>query len=102
VSRDLGVECRPTPEGFECRVTVGTDAAATGHEVTVSRATLARLAPGDERPERLVEASFRFLLEREPRESILRRFDLPLISRYFPAYEADIRRRLEDGDGRSG
>jgi hypothetical protein len=98
VSDDLAVACRATADGFECVVTVGTDAAATRHQVAVSRATLARLAPADEQPERLVEASFRFLLEREPRESILQRFDLPVIARYFPGYEADVRRRLEGHD----
>ena len=41
-----------------------------------------------------VEESFAFLLEREPRESILRRFDLPVIGRYFPEYEVEVRRRL--------
>ena len=39
-------------------------------------------------------ASFAFLLEREPRESILRQFELPVIERYFPGYEAQIRRRM--------
>jgi hypothetical protein len=41
-----------------------------------------------------VEASFRFLLEREPREAILRRFELPLIGHFFAEYEAEIGRRL--------
>jgi len=34
------------------------------------------------------------LLEREPREAILRSFDLPAISRYFPEYQREIQRRL--------
>jgi hypothetical protein len=37
-----------------------------------------------------VEASFWFLLEREPKESILRRFDLAVIEQYFPDYAAAI------------
>jgi hypothetical protein len=41
-----------------------------------------------------VEASFEFMLEREPRESILREFDLPLIGRYFPEYPRVIGERL--------
>ena len=55
---------------------------------------LLRLAPPGVTVERLVEASFAFLLEREPRESILREFSLAVISRYFPEYEHEIRRRL--------
>jgi hypothetical protein len=45
-------------------------------------------------PERVLEESFRFLLEREPNTSILERFELPVIARYFPEYEREIRRRL--------
>jgi hypothetical protein len=63
------------------------------HRVRVLAADLARLAPGAIAPEPLVEASFVFLLEREPPQSILRSFDLTDIGRYFPEYEAEIRRR---------
>ncbi len=38
----------------------------------------------------LVEASFRFLLDREPKESIMSRFGLSVISRYFPEYRSKI------------
>jgi hypothetical protein len=74
---------------------VGSDAAATRHAVTVSRADLARLAPGHYDPQRLVTASFTYLLAREPREAILRSFELPIIERYFPGYEAEIRRQMQ-------
>ena len=67
----------------------------TRHEVTLSRDAYERLAERQERrPKALVEASFAFLLEREPKESILRRFDLPVIGRYFPDYERAIAKRL--------
>lgn len=42
----------------------------------------------------LVQTSFEFLLEREAKESILRTFELPVIGRYFPEYEAQIKKRL--------
>jgi len=61
----------------------------TRHEVTVTAADVARYAPGAT-PERLLEASFAFLLEREPKESILSRFALPVIERYFPEYPTTI------------
>ena len=35
-----------------------------------------------------------FLLEREPKESILRSFDLTVISRYFAEYEREMTGRL--------
>ena len=85
------VQCDRSGSGWRCRVTVGTDPEATTHEVEVADPDLARLAA---EVKRLVEASFRFLLEREPREAVLRRFDLPLIGRYFPEYAAEIGRRL--------
>ena len=80
-------------DGWECTVTVR-DGSETHHRVRVSRADLARLAPGASDPVNLVEASFAFLLEREPQESILREFDLTVIARYFPEYEREIGHRL--------
>jgi hypothetical protein len=43
-----------------------------------------RLTEGKHPPERCLEAAFRFLLDCEPKESILRRFDVTAISRYSP------------------
>ena len=80
-------------DGWDCAVTVR-DGSETRHRVRVSRADLARLAPGASDPVDLVEASFAFLLEREPKESILREFDMALIGRYFPEYERQIGHRL--------
>lgn len=67
------------------------DGSSTHHEVTVTRAVLERLAPGADDPDDLVRRSFVFLLAREPKESILRSFDVPVIGRYFPEYELEIR-----------
>lgn len=83
-----------TGTGWRCDVTVRVDASTTVHVVTVDRPTLERLAPGASDPVELVRASFGFLLERESSASILRSFDLPVIGRYFPEFEAEIRRRL--------
>ena len=94
MSQPVNVVCRLTPGGFEFEVLVWKDPSATRHTVAVSQADLERLAPGNYDPESLVRASFDFLLEREPRESILRQFELPIIERYFPGYEAEIRRQL--------
>jgi hypothetical protein len=94
VDRPLEVHCEPDGSGWSCRVTVGDDPAATRHEVGVSGATLSAMAPSAGDPEALVRASFEFLLGREARESILRTFDLPVIGRYFPGWEDEVRRRL--------
>jgi len=84
--------------GWTCSVTVrehGIDVST--HRVRVSADDLDRLAVGADDPTALVEASFAFLLEREPPGSILGAFDLTEIGRYFPSYETDIRARLRRG-----
>ena len=87
------VRCEPQDTGWRCQVTVESGGATSEHEVLVDRATLDDLAPGAT-PEALVAESFRFLLEREPRGSILRSFELPIIGRYFAEYAEQIRRRM--------
>lgn len=70
-------------------VTVVEGGSSTTHEVTVTADEVSRLGAGAS-AEELVEASFRFLLDREPKESILPRFELGVISRYFPEYPSRI------------
>jgi len=67
---------------------------STVHEVTIPAGYLEKLGLVRVAPERVLEESFRFLLEREPNTSILARFELPVIARYFPEYERDVARRL--------
>jgi len=76
---------------FQVTVTAG---ATTTHTVTVSPDYYQKLTGGDVSAETLVEKSFEFLLERESNASILSRFDLPVIGRYFPEYERKIRNLL--------
>jgi hypothetical protein len=78
----------------EFRVRVIEGRSETQHSVTLRPSDHQRLAGGSAEPEELIRKSFEFLLEREPKESILSRFDLPVIARYFPEYEREIRRRL--------
>ncbi len=82
------VEIDVVAEGDSYRVTV-TDSGSSTHLVSVAPSDLERLAGGGS-VEALIEASFRFLLDREPKESIMGRFDLSVISRYFPEYESTI------------
>ena len=91
---DVRVSLTESDGGWRAEVVVAGGGSSTRHEVTLSRDDYARLAGGKAAPEALVEASFAFLLEREPKESILRRFDLPVIGRYFPDYERVIAQRL--------
>ena len=89
----IDVRCRPTADGWSCTVRLrdrGED--VSQHEVQVRAADVERLDPGAPDPAELVRRSFTFLLEREPPSSILPSFDLMTIARYFPEYEATIRR----------
>lgn len=67
------------------------EASTSHHTVEVSTAELDRWGRGRS-VEELVSDSFRFLLEHEPKESILREFKLSVIWRYFPEYEREITR----------
>ena len=75
-------------------VTVQDGRTRTAHAVTVWPSDVQRYAP-EATPEDLIEASFRFLLDREPQTAILTRFELPLIERYFPDYPSAISAYLE-------
>jgi hypothetical protein len=79
--------------GAVYRVVVTQGRHETTHDVTVTPDDVRRYAP-DATPERLLEASFEFLLEREPASSILSRFALPVIERYFPKYPREIRQMV--------
>ena len=83
-----------TPQtGSAYHVTVDDGRGSTSHVVTVWPSDVQRYAP-DATPEELLEASFEFLLEREPKESILARFELPVIERYFPEYPSAMQSRF--------
>jgi hypothetical protein len=66
---------------------------STRHLVVVPVGYPVEIGCGDVPTADLVRDSFAFLLEREPPTSILRRFRLDEISRYFPEYPEEIRRR---------
>jgi hypothetical protein len=76
---------------YRLEVRVAEGSGETAHDVTLARDLLGRLG-GGETPRAFVERCFAFLLEREPKESILRHFDVSVIARYFPDFEAAIRR----------
>jgi hypothetical protein len=75
------------PMGFD--VTVREGDSSTDHAVTLSAADLERLGAG-RTPEAFVRDCFVFLLQREPKESILPSFDVSAIGRYFPDFESRI------------
>lgn len=62
----------------------------TEHTVTLPSAYYQKLTGGNISGEELIRKSFEFLLDREPNTSILNRFELSLISSYFPDFESRV------------
>lgn len=60
------------------------------HKVEMDRDDYQQLTDGKVTPEEFIQCSFEFLLEREPKESILSSFNISIISRYFPEYQSEI------------
>ena len=90
----IDVRQRAQGDPLEFDVVVGKGEDQTSHRVTISRAMLTRLTADTHAPERCIEAVFRFLLDREPKEAILRRFDVAVVGRYFPEFERELPRYL--------
>lgn len=67
---------------------------STRHTVSVLPATIERLG-WKGTPEKLIRKSFDFLLQREPKESILSDFEISAIGKYFPDYESAARKGFE-------
>ena len=95
---DVQATCEPVGGTWRCAVRV-TDHGRTSDFDVTTRDPAALLPTATTVPtafdvERLVGATFAFLLEREPVSSILSSFDLTVVARYFPEYPTEIRRRL--------
>jgi hypothetical protein len=90
----IEVNCLSKGDPLKFEVIVRDGKGETRHNVTMAQITCNRLTAGKYTPERCLEAAFRFLLDREPKESILERFDVTIISRYFPEFEQELPRYL--------
>ena len=62
----------------------------TKHVVSVTDQMLLNLTKNKISKEELLNFSFNFLLEREPNTSILSKFDIIVISKYFPEYISKV------------
>ncbi len=70
-------------------ITVNADR-ITKHVVSVTDQMLLNLTNNKISKEELLNFSFNFLLEREPNTSILSKFDIIVISKYFPEYISKV------------
>jgi hypothetical protein len=89
----IDVSCVTAANGWLCQVTIADRGSASRHSVTFTRADFQRLTPSGGTPDGLVRRSFEFLLDREPKESVLQSFALTDIGKYFPEYEGEISKR---------
>ncbi|MCH8741723.1 hypothetical protein IH779_02385 [Patescibacteria group bacterium] len=80
--------------GWKFLVEVGDDKDKIEYSVTFDKDYWEKLTDSRHVPEEVVRKSFEFLLQREPKESILREFNLKVISNYFPEYEKEIGKLL--------
>ncbi|MCZ6527653.1 MAG: hypothetical protein V3R67_08220 [Thermodesulfobacteriota bacterium] len=72
------------------RVEVIEEDSKTTHKVELNRNDYQNFTDGKIAPEELVQCSFEYLLDREPKESILSSFNVSVISHYFPEYAREI------------
>ena len=75
----------------EFKVRVEEKDSSKEYAVTLEDSYYQDLTRGRITKEELIEKSFKFLLERESKESILSKFNLEIIKSYFPEFEEEIR-----------
>jgi len=76
--------------GQEFLVTIEEKSSSSKHTVTLDDSYYQHLTAGKITKEELIKKSFEFLLEREPKEAILSKFNLRVIKNYFPEFEDAI------------
>jgi hypothetical protein len=82
------------PDEFHVRVIKGKS--ETSHVVTMRTSEYERISGKKVAPTELVHRAFEFLLGRERKEQILRKFDLTIIGQYFAEFEQAMKRSLEN------
>jgi hypothetical protein len=89
MTQSVEVRARQEGGGWAAEVWVQDASGRSRHRVTVSQEELLRYGRGRS-AEELIQASFEFLLKREPAASILAEFELSIIERYFPEFEEEV------------
>jgi hypothetical protein len=92
----IHVERTKAGDPFEFRVTVEEGTSQSRHIVTMRHATYEKLCAGRVDPQDCVRAAFAFLLDHEPKESILSSFDITVIGKYFPDFESQLGQYLSE------
>ena len=72
------------------------ETSTTTHTVTVTDQRLNDLTDNNLTKMQLLEFTFKFLLDKEPNTSILKSFDINVISRYFSDYRDEVTRWCDE------
>jgi hypothetical protein len=91
VAATINVE-QVAPYEFHVRVSDGKS--ETTHVVTMKTSEYERISGKKVEPAELVKRAFEFLLARERKEEILRKFDLTIIGQYFAEFEQVMKRTV--------
>ena len=76
-------------------VVIDEKSSRTEHTVELDSEYYQKLTGGQITEDELIKKSFQFLLKREPKESILSKFNLKIIERYFPGYEQEVKKAIK-------
>lgn len=87
-------ETNQREDGWTFIVELGHGESLIEYFVDVDREYWTKLTGRRIEPSQLVETAFKFLLEREQKEAILKKFNIADIGKYFPHFEDEIRRLL--------
>jgi hypothetical protein len=71
-------------------VTVYTDGKTHQYQVTLSWSDYDLWSRGRAAPSKVVQCIFEFLLQREPAEAIMGKFDCSIVRRYFPEVDSEL------------
>jgi hypothetical protein len=97
------VTVTPCPgSGFTFDVIVRDLRGESRHRVAIGANEAGRWTKLGAEPSRCAEAVMRFLLDREPKESILSAFDMGVVRRYFPEFDDAFPRYLARLGGEPG
>lgn len=86
------LELQSEPD-WNFEVTVQGKGTSTSHRVSMTKEFYKKLKT-NATPQKVVAQSFRFLLTKESKESILSEFDISVISTYFPDYLENLKKTL--------
>lgn len=87
-------ETNQREEGWTFLVELGHGYDLVEYRIDVNREYWAKLTSCRIEPAQLIEMTFKFLLDKEPKEMIMKKFNLSDINQFFPQYEREIKRIL--------